>query len=238
MQAWIKWRAGETSELIDPMLTGSRIKVMRCIKIGLLCVQDNEANRPTMGEVVDMLTTSNPATDTLPDPVPPEQVVFDIGSSEVSSNFVTVPVPVPPQVPVMVSSTASTVVESERTRLEQYSSISNSIIAPVPDLPQVPVINSANSNSDSGIVSVAASPQTESGMASEEIRSNHVNIADNEAYSILGKLFISPFSVTSTVCGFLRGLVGWNNEARIRRRARTRPKIRPMNRFRRLWFGY
>ncbi|XP_070670813.1 cysteine-rich receptor-like protein kinase 26 isoform X2 [Malus domestica] len=56
--AWKCWREGTASNLIDPALTnGSRNEIMRCIHIGLLCVQENIADRPTMNAVVLMLNS-------------------------------------------------------------------------------------------------------------------------------------------------------------------------------------
>ena len=58
MQAWRSWREGSASNLIDPsMKSGSRSEIMRCIHIGLLCVQENVADRPTMGSIVLMLSS-------------------------------------------------------------------------------------------------------------------------------------------------------------------------------------
>ncbi|XP_060195886.1 cysteine-rich receptor-like protein kinase 10 isoform X3 [Lycium barbarum] len=57
---WSNWREGTTSNLIDPVLTGSSGSVrdiMRYIHIALLCVQEDVANRPTMGAVVLMLNS-------------------------------------------------------------------------------------------------------------------------------------------------------------------------------------
>ena len=52
--------AGTISNVIDSTLTiGSRIEMIRCIHIGLLCVQENVTNRPTMTTVVMMLSTSS-----------------------------------------------------------------------------------------------------------------------------------------------------------------------------------
>ncbi|KAI6703970.1 hypothetical protein NL676_013106, partial [Syzygium grande] len=49
---------GTHSNLIDPNLAdGSRTKMVRCIHVGLLCVQEIEAERPTMGAVVLMLNS-------------------------------------------------------------------------------------------------------------------------------------------------------------------------------------
>ncbi|KAL5841911.1 hypothetical protein ACOSQ3_012514 [Xanthoceras sorbifolium] len=56
--AWESWRAGTALNLIDSTLrAGSGSEIVRCIHIGLLCVQENEANRPTMASVVLMLTS-------------------------------------------------------------------------------------------------------------------------------------------------------------------------------------
>ncbi|KAK7343552.1 hypothetical protein VNO77_12362 [Canavalia gladiata] len=86
--AWKSWREGTASNLIDPTLnTGSRNEIMRCIHIGLLCVQENIADRPTMASVVLML---NSYSHTLP--VPSEAAFFmhsrglsDIQSMEYNS---------------------------------------------------------------------------------------------------------------------------------------------------------
>ncbi|KAG5622841.1 hypothetical protein H5410_008059 [Solanum commersonii] len=58
--AWSNWREGTSSNLIDPMLTGSSgpdRDIVRYIHIALLCVQKDVANRPTMGAVVLMLNS-------------------------------------------------------------------------------------------------------------------------------------------------------------------------------------
>ncbi|KAK0577871.1 hypothetical protein LWI29_001571 [Acer saccharum] len=56
--AWKYWRDGTALNLVDPTLrTGSRTEMIRCIHIGLLCVQENAADRPTMASVVLMLNS-------------------------------------------------------------------------------------------------------------------------------------------------------------------------------------
>ncbi|KAL6216940.1 hypothetical protein ACLB2K_010158 [Fragaria x ananassa] len=58
--AWKSWKEGTTSSLIDSMLrTGSRSEIMRCIHIGLLCVQQSIVDRPTMAAVIQMLTSNS-----------------------------------------------------------------------------------------------------------------------------------------------------------------------------------
>lgn len=57
IQAWLLWNEGKTLDLIDTCLEESCIEsqVMRCIQVGLLCVQNFPADRPTMASVVLML---------------------------------------------------------------------------------------------------------------------------------------------------------------------------------------
>ncbi|XP_061353836.1 cysteine-rich receptor-like protein kinase 44 isoform X3 [Gastrolobium bilobum] len=56
--AWRNWREGTATNIVDPSLNNSsRNEMMRCIHIGLLCVQENLANRPTMAAVTLMLNS-------------------------------------------------------------------------------------------------------------------------------------------------------------------------------------
>ncbi|KAL6965644.1 non-specific serine,threonine protein kinase [Sarracenia purpurea var. burkii] len=59
--AWRSWKQGTCSNFIDPTLraaaSGFMQEMMRCIHIGLLCVQENVAERPTMASVVLMLNS-------------------------------------------------------------------------------------------------------------------------------------------------------------------------------------
>ncbi|GAB4831019.1 hypothetical protein Ancab_005034, partial [Ancistrocladus abbreviatus] len=68
---WRNWREGTALNVVDPLLAGSRTEIMRCIHIGLLCVQENEADRPTMSSVVVMLSSHSL---TLPMPSDPAYV--------------------------------------------------------------------------------------------------------------------------------------------------------------------
>ncbi|KAL3740522.1 hypothetical protein ACJRO7_021754 [Eucalyptus globulus] len=53
---WKNWREGSLSNIIDPSITyGSSIEIVRCIHLGLLCVQENMTSRPTMASVLLML---------------------------------------------------------------------------------------------------------------------------------------------------------------------------------------
>lgn len=66
MQSWVKinffqayglWKNGEGMEFIDSSLddSSSAWKLMRCMQVALLCVQENAADRPTMLEILMML---------------------------------------------------------------------------------------------------------------------------------------------------------------------------------------
>nr|XP_023874664.1 putative receptor-like protein kinase At4g00960 [Quercus suber] len=71
--AWKNWREETTSNLIDPTLRGGPItEILRCIKIGLLCVQENASDRPSMTSVVLML---NGNLDPIPTPTQPASFV-------------------------------------------------------------------------------------------------------------------------------------------------------------------
>ncbi|KAK7338989.1 hypothetical protein VNO77_19625 [Canavalia gladiata] len=55
--AWIQWRKGNILSLIDPGIydPNHQKHILRCIHIGLLCVQELAASRPIMATVVPML---------------------------------------------------------------------------------------------------------------------------------------------------------------------------------------
>ena len=59
LQTWKHWRDRTPLELLDPRLRDSYTanEVARCIHIGLLCVQEDPADRPTMTTVVLMLSS-------------------------------------------------------------------------------------------------------------------------------------------------------------------------------------
>ncbi|CAL5400736.1 unnamed protein product [Camellia sinensis] len=58
---WKNWKDGRASNVIDATILKASSNcvqdIMRCIHIGLLCVQENVANRPTMASVVLMLSS-------------------------------------------------------------------------------------------------------------------------------------------------------------------------------------
>ncbi|XP_061336675.1 G-type lectin S-receptor-like serine/threonine-protein kinase SD1-1 [Gastrolobium bilobum] len=67
--AWKMWKEGNPMQLIDASLEDSCIlsEVLRCIHIGLLCVQHHPNDRPSMASVVVMLSNEN----VLPQPKEP-----------------------------------------------------------------------------------------------------------------------------------------------------------------------
>ncbi|WJX30580.1 hypothetical protein P8452_19102 [Trifolium repens] len=73
--SWNLWYEGKSLELLDPILKKTYIanEVVRCIHIGLLCVQEDAIDRPTMSNVVVMLASDTMA---LPNPNNP---AFSVG---------------------------------------------------------------------------------------------------------------------------------------------------------------
>ncbi|GMI72642.1 CALLUS EXPRESSION OF RBCS 101, RESISTANCE TO FUSARIUM OXYSPORUM 3 [Hibiscus trionum] len=56
--AWELWKHGASLELMDPSLSDScpkQYQVLRCITLGLLCVEDSPLDRPTMSDVISVL---------------------------------------------------------------------------------------------------------------------------------------------------------------------------------------
>ncbi|KAK1424604.1 hypothetical protein QVD17_19937 [Tagetes erecta] len=59
--AWNLWKDGKSEELIDPSILDScdKNEALRCIHVGMLCVQFSAVHRPTMSSVVYMLESDN-----------------------------------------------------------------------------------------------------------------------------------------------------------------------------------
>ncbi|KAB5556034.1 hypothetical protein DKX38_006943 [Salix brachista] len=68
--AWKLWSSNKASDLMDPTLGDppSTSMLVRYINIGLLCVQESPADRPTMSDVISMIVNEHVA---LPDPKQP-----------------------------------------------------------------------------------------------------------------------------------------------------------------------
>ena len=81
-KAWELWTSDRGSDLVDPLLDDvSSIHVaLKCVNIGLFCVQENAADRPTMSDVVAMLSNESTA---LPYP---KQPAFSIMRSVMKEN--------------------------------------------------------------------------------------------------------------------------------------------------------
>ncbi|TKY68381.1 Cysteine-rich receptor protein kinase 10 [Spatholobus suberectus] len=85
LYAWNIWCAGKCLELMDPVLEKSFMasEVVKCIHIGLLCVQQDAADRPTMSTVVLMLGSDTTA---IPKPNHPAFSVGRMTSNEASTS--------------------------------------------------------------------------------------------------------------------------------------------------------
>ncbi|KAK2644340.1 hypothetical protein Ddye_019535 [Dipteronia dyeriana] len=87
--AYKKWDEGTASNIIDPTLKeGSRNEMMKCIHIGLLCVQESISDRPTIASVFHMLNSNSV---TFPEPAKPgffmkSSVILDVSSSSLELN--------------------------------------------------------------------------------------------------------------------------------------------------------
>ena len=83
MQAWELWRENRTLELMDSTLVESyyALQILRCDHVGLLCVQELAADRPTMSDVISML---NNETMSLPTP---KQIAFSTETNLIETNL-------------------------------------------------------------------------------------------------------------------------------------------------------
>ncbi|TYK07068.1 G-type lectin S-receptor-like serine/threonine-protein kinase [Cucumis melo var. makuwa] len=83
--AWDLWMKDEGLDLMEQTLSGNckRDEYLKCLNVGLLCVQEDPWDRPTMLNVVFMLGSE---TATLPSPKPPAFVVRRCPSSRASSS--------------------------------------------------------------------------------------------------------------------------------------------------------
>ncbi|KAL5579119.1 hypothetical protein UlMin_011561 [Ulmus minor] len=84
--AWKIWKDGTASNLVDPLMRiGSTSEVIRCIHIGLLCVQENAADRPNMNSIVLMFNSHS-----LSLPMPSQPAFFmgnDTRSNKSSASY-------------------------------------------------------------------------------------------------------------------------------------------------------
>ncbi|KAI5013665.1 hypothetical protein ZWY2020_037685 [Hordeum vulgare] len=82
--AWQLWEDGKWFDLVDSSFVphSHSAKMMRWINIALLCVQENPADRPTMGDVVSMLSSE---TMILDDPKQPAYINVRVGNEDEST---------------------------------------------------------------------------------------------------------------------------------------------------------
>ncbi|PNY08866.1 serine/threonine protein kinase, partial [Trifolium pratense] len=80
--SWKLWKEGNALELIDSSIDNSysHSEVLRCIQVGLLCVQERAEDRPTMSSVVLMLSSE---TATIAEPKNPG---FCLGSTPIETD--------------------------------------------------------------------------------------------------------------------------------------------------------
>ncbi|XP_076943905.1 G-type lectin S-receptor-like serine/threonine-protein kinase B120 [Bidens hawaiensis] len=78
--AWNLWKDGKPEELIDPSILDScnMKEALKCIHVGMLCVQFSAVHRPTMSSVVYMLESESTSL-----PLPTEVGDMSLNSSEV-----------------------------------------------------------------------------------------------------------------------------------------------------------
>ncbi|XP_037445127.1 G-type lectin S-receptor-like serine/threonine-protein kinase At1g11330 [Triticum dicoccoides] len=78
-QAWRLWEVGEATELVDSsiVVNCSLHEVLRCVHIGLLCVQDHPNDRPLMSSVMLMLENGNTLL-----PTPKQPAYFALSNRE------------------------------------------------------------------------------------------------------------------------------------------------------------
>ncbi|XP_037408891.1 putative receptor-like protein kinase At4g00960 [Triticum dicoccoides] len=82
--AWQLWEQGKWIDLLNASLVPDThlAKLMRCINIALLCVQENAVDRPTMGDIVSMLRSD---TMILAKPKQPAYINVRVGNEETSN---------------------------------------------------------------------------------------------------------------------------------------------------------
>ncbi|KAF8119066.1 hypothetical protein N665_0001s0122 [Sinapis alba] len=84
---WRNWKEGKRLDIIDPIIIDSSSsmfkthEILRCIHIGLLCVQEHAEDRPAMSSVMVMLGSE---TTTLPEP---KQPAFCVGRGPLEAEF-------------------------------------------------------------------------------------------------------------------------------------------------------
>ncbi|KAI3859316.1 hypothetical protein MKW98_007697, partial [Papaver atlanticum] len=89
--AWKLWNENMMQRLVDPSWLSEHkyeVDIMRCIHVGLLCVQESAKDRPTMSVVLSMLTSE---IVNLPPPRQPAFIEREVSST--SRSFPETPKP-------------------------------------------------------------------------------------------------------------------------------------------------
>ncbi|CAN1232114.1 G-type lectin S-receptor-like serine/threonine-protein kinase At1g11330 [Linum perenne] len=87
--AWELWKEGKPEELIDPSVKDANINAVQAVKfihVGLLCVQQDPADRPTMSSVTQMLSSNYSQSFPLPG-----EPAFNIGRTAAAGSSDGVP---------------------------------------------------------------------------------------------------------------------------------------------------
>ncbi|XP_074559219.1 G-type lectin S-receptor-like serine/threonine-protein kinase At4g27290 [Curcuma longa] len=82
---WSLWEEGKSLDIVDKSIGSfSVIEIMRCIKIGLLCVQERPQDRPTIPLVLTMLSSDG----AIPEPKQPGFVIaLDSSNSSIGKQY-------------------------------------------------------------------------------------------------------------------------------------------------------
>ena len=82
LQAWDLWQEGKGLELVDLTIRDSCVEyqVLRCIHVSLLCMEDGVVDRPTMSNMLSMLTNESTQL-----PLP-KKLAFSIGKKAIEAN--------------------------------------------------------------------------------------------------------------------------------------------------------
>lgn len=84
LQAWTNWWAGTYSSIVDPRIDADSRSIRSFIHIGLLCVQEDASDRPTMEDVLAMLLSGSFLTLPIPKkPVSPQIIEEDLAITNV-----------------------------------------------------------------------------------------------------------------------------------------------------------
>ncbi|KAJ1275031.1 hypothetical protein BS78_05G105900 [Paspalum vaginatum] len=84
--AWKLWKEGRWIELVDESLAEHQdltLEILKCINIALMCVQESAADRPTMSDVVAMLSIETMSS--LPQPKQPAYFNLSAASGDLST---------------------------------------------------------------------------------------------------------------------------------------------------------